>query len=86
MVPVAIGTNNQLYYENQVIRSNELKYRLADEVRKAPDVTLEVRSDGAVTVEQWSSLVDLGRSAGITNFRLAMRSRILDSPARPGQQ
>ena len=85
MVAVALGTNSQLYYENQVIRSNELKYRLADEVRKSPDVTLVVRSDKLVTVEQWTSLLDLGRSAGITNFRLAMRPRILESAANPGK-
>lgn len=86
MVSVALGTNNQLYYENQIIRSNDLKYRLTDEVRKAPDVTLVVRSDKLVTVEQWSSLFDLGRSAGITNFQLAMRQRILESAGMPKKQ
>jgi biopolymer transport protein ExbD len=79
LVSVALGPGNQLYFENQVIRASELKYRLADEVRKSPEVTLMILQDAAVTAEQQVALIELGRSAGITNFWEAIKPRVLEA-------
>jgi biopolymer transport protein ExbD len=83
-VSVMLDTNGLLYYENQVVRSNDLKRLLAVAVAQSPaPLTLLVWQDKAGTREQLQGLVELGWSAGITHFAEAVKPRAFDVPPTP---
>ena len=79
-VAVAIDSSGRLYFENQGIKEEDLRERLADAVKNSKEpLTLLVEADKAVTMEMTVRLTLLAREAGITNGLLATLPRPLSS-------
>jgi biopolymer transport protein ExbD len=76
-VAVALDKNGQLYFQNQLIRKEELLSRLraaAADSREA--LTLVVQADREVTEEKLIGLALLARQAGIQDLMLATLPRV----------
>jgi biopolymer transport protein ExbD len=89
-IAVAVAANGQFYFENRVIRKEELQSRLAEAVKKSREpLTLLVQADKAVTEESLVGVALLARNAGIQDMLLATlapmftNSVSLESPALP---
>ena len=77
---VAVDKNGQLYFENQLIQTNELKARLKAAVQKSFEpLTLVVQADKEVKWEKLVLLKLLAREAGIKEALLATRPRAFAS-------
>jgi biopolymer transport protein ExbD len=73
-VLVALDHAGQLYYDNQTISTDQLRERLAAEVRRlgAP-VTLVIVADKTVTGEKFVQVAGLAKAAGIRDVLMATR-------------
>jgi biopolymer transport protein ExbD len=79
-VKVAVDAAGRLYYENQGIKETDLRARLTEVAKQAPEpMTLIVEADKAVNFETLMRLNLLARDAGITNSLLATLPRPLNS-------
>ncbi len=81
-VAVAIDSHGRLFFQNQLIRQEELKLRLCEAVKTvAPEsLTLLVQADKAVSYERLVELTVLARECSITNAWLATLPRELATP------
>lgn len=80
----AQNPNGVLYYQNQIISELELQRRLKEEVKKSPQpLTLVVRADRKVTVEQLNRLTRLAAKAGIKDVLQATLPGVFDSSTGP---
>ena len=78
---VAVGTNGQLSFENQLIQEAQLISRLKGAVQNSAEpLTLVVQADIAVTNGTQARLLMLAREAGIKEAVLATRPRAFASP------
>lgn len=76
---VAVDAAGRLYYKNQGIQEKDLRARLAEVAKQAPEpMTLIVEADKAVSFETLMRLNLLARDAGITNSLLAALPRPLN--------
>jgi len=81
-VAVAVDAANQFYFENHIVRTNELLNRLAQQVRNSPQpITLVVEADRSVTLETLDLLSDIATAAGITQVLQQSLPRTFDPPA-----
>lgn len=79
-VAVAVDSNGQFYFQNQLIQGTNLQQRLQAEVSRQKDpLTLVVFADRLVTMEQRSRLYDLALAAGIKSIHEAVLPRPFDS-------
>lgn len=82
-VAVAVDAANQFYYQNHVVRTNELLNRLAQEVRKSSQpLTLVVEADRSVSLETLDVLSDIATAAGISQVLQQTLPRTFDAPSR----
>jgi len=66
-VSVAIDTNGRLYFQDQWVEENELKFHLRNEVaRSTRPLTLVVKADKNVSLEKLVHLGELARETGIS--------------------
>jgi len=81
-IPVAVGPNNQFYFQNELISEPVLAERLrkASQQSTAP-LTLVVLADKAVTEEAIIHLALLASSNGIPKQALATLARFADKPS-----
>ncbi len=78
---VAVDPAGQFYFENQLIRLDELKSRLQAAVKKSAEpLTLLVQADKDVKYETLVRLTLLARAAGIKDALLATLPRDLGAP------
>jgi biopolymer transport protein ExbD len=78
-VAVAVDGAGRLYFENQGIQEKDLRARLTEAAKQAPEpLTLIVLADKAVNYETLMRLNLLARDAGITNSLLAALPRPLN--------
>ena len=76
---VAVDAAGRLYFENQGIQEKDLRARLTEAAKQAPEpLTLIVLADKAVNFETLMRLNLLARDAGITNSLLATLQRPLN--------
>jgi biopolymer transport protein ExbD len=74
-----VDAAGRLYYKNQGIQEKDLRARLAEVAKQAPEpMTLIVEADKAVSFETLMRLNLLARDAGITNSLLAALPRPLN--------
>jgi biopolymer transport protein ExbD len=82
MVAVAVDSHGLLYFDNQLIREQELVERLRQRVSEAREpVTLLVQADKDVRNERLVHLTLLARDAGIREAWLATLPRQYESAA-----
>ncbi len=80
-VTVAVDAGGRLYFENQVIKADDLKTRLQFAAKKSHEpLTLVVQADKAVTYEKLVQLSLLARDAGIRDTLLATLPRAIAAP------
>ncbi len=82
-IAVAVDARGQFYYENQLVRTNELLSQLQEAVKKSPEpLTLVVQADKSVAYEKLIGLGLLTAKAGITNMLYATLPRVFtNAPA-----
>jgi biopolymer transport protein ExbD len=81
---VAVDESGQFYFENQVIARDRLKQRLVSAVSETHEpVTLVVRADKKVQIQELMPLWLLARSAGIKEIIQATRPPVIPAPAAP---
>lgn len=77
---VAVDSNGQFYFENQLIQGVNLQNRLkAEAARQKEPLTLVVLADGKATEEQVNRLYDIAANAGIKQIHKAALPRAFDS-------
>jgi biopolymer transport protein ExbD len=81
---VAVDESGQFYFENQVIARDRLKQRLVSAVSETREpVTLVVRADKKVQIQELMPLWLLARSAGIKEIIQATRPPVVPTAAAP---
>ncbi len=81
---VAVDQGGQLFFENQVIRHDQLKERLQSAVTEARQpLTLVVRADKKVELKELMPLWLLARAAGIKDIIQATRPPVAPIVASP---
>ena len=81
---VAVDENGQFYFENQVIGQQQLKEKLRSAVSEARQpLTLVVRADKKVHIDELMPLWLLARAAGIKEIVQATRPLVVPSPTAP---
>ena len=76
-ITVAVDASGQYYFENQLVRTNELFSRLQEAARKSPEpLTLVVQADKTMMYENLIGLGVLAAHAGITNLWGATLPRV----------
>ena len=76
-ITVAVDARGQYYFENQMVRTNELVVRLREAVEKSPEpLTLVVQADKTMTYQNLIALGALAGNAGITNLLAATLPRV----------
>jgi biopolymer transport protein ExbD len=81
-LPVAVDPSGRIYYQNQIIQTNELFARLREEVRKSSQpLVLVLEADKSVTLETLLHLTDLASTAGVSQIVEASLPRVFDSPS-----
>jgi biopolymer transport protein ExbD len=81
---VAVDESGQCYFENQVIARDRLKQRLVSAVSETREpVTLVVRADKKVQIQELMPLWLLARSAGIKEIIQATRPPVVPAAAAP---
>ncbi len=79
-VAMAVDSQGQFYFENQMVSERVLVNGLTVAVKSASEPpTLVIHADRAVTYDQLAHLTLLARSAGITNALLATLPRVTDA-------
>ena len=79
---VAVDSNGQLYFENQLISKDRLKGRLQSAVSQARQpLALVIQADKRVVAEQLTELWLLARDAGIREIIQATRPPLVPSAA-----
>ena len=83
-VKVGLTKDGRIYFEQQPIEEEDLKVRLQQAVKSAPEpLTLLVLMDREVTYESWLRLTLLAREAGISDSLLATLPRAITAPGLP---
>lgn len=83
-VVVTVDEHGQLYYENQIIRADQLKERLRAAVAEAGQaLTLIVRADKKVEYKDLMPLWLLAPEAGIKEIIQATRPPVVAAPVAP---
>jgi biopolymer transport protein ExbD len=78
------NTNGVLYFQNQIVGEVELLHRLKAEVKKSPEpLTLVIRADKSVTIEEFNRLTRLAETAGIKDIIQATLPGVFESDAGP---
>ena len=81
---VAVDESGQFYFDNQVIARDRLKQRLISAVSETSEpVTLVVRADKKVQIQELMPLWLLARSAGIKEIIQATRPPVVPAAAAP---
>jgi len=81
-VAVAVDAANQFYFQNHIVRPNELLNQLTQEARKSPQpLTLVVEADRSVTLETLDILSDIATAAGISQVLQQTLPRTFDRPS-----
>jgi biopolymer transport protein ExbD len=84
-VAVAVDSQGQLYFENQLLGEAELKKRLRAAVEKSSEpLALVIHADKAVSYEQLVHVALLGRDAGIAEAIGATLPRVFSEPRLRG--
>ena len=79
-IGLVMDTQGQVYFDNQLIKTNELRGRLESAVTRAGQpVTLIVRADRKVSLGAWTELNVVARAAGVREVLLAVQP----GPATP---
>ncbi len=76
-IAVAMDASGQFYFENQMVRTNELLSQLREAAKQSPEpLTLVVQADKSVPYEKVLGLGLLTMKAGITNILCATLPRV----------
>jgi biopolymer transport protein ExbD len=84
-VAVAVDAAGRFFFANKMVSETELTLRLAGAAEKSREpLTLVIRADKTVTLDQLAHLTVLARHAGITNALLATLPGAVGAP--PGHE
>jgi biopolymer transport protein ExbD len=73
VVLVALDISGNLYFENQIILTNQLSHELQSVAKATPEITLIVQADREVKLDAFFHLSKLASEAGIRQTLLASR-------------
>jgi biopolymer transport protein ExbD len=83
-IAVAVYTNGQFYFRNQLIGENELTAQLRSAAASSPEpLTLVVQADRETKRESLDQLALIARNAGIQEMLLATLPRVFEPAAGP---
>jgi biopolymer transport protein ExbD len=70
-IPLAFGANQMVQIDKDTIHLTALGERIKQAMLERTDKSVFVRADGGVTVQQWISVTDKLRDAGVQNIALS---------------
>jgi biopolymer transport protein ExbD len=70
---LVLDREGQLYINGQLNSKEQARQRLASALRESPDIQAIVAADGHVRYEKVVEIIDLVKSAGVSNFALNVR-------------
>lgn len=73
-ISLVMDTQGQVYFDNQLLKTNELRGALETAVKRAGQpVTLIIRADRNVALGAWTELNIVARAAGVREVLLAVQ-------------